>query len=127
LLYDQAMAAGMPISLREYRGDDHNISRHFDEAMKATVLYFHRWLRAPVNLSARNGPRVYAGGSEVNLRAGPGTDTAIVGKMMPGDNLKIVGATPDRRWWQVQLNDKKAWVSAGVTVAAHTRKVPTVN
>ena len=76
LLYDQGVAAGMPISLQEYRGDDHNISRHFAEAMKSTVAFFDRWLRAPVNLSPKNGPRVYAGGSEVNLRAGPGTGYA---------------------------------------------------
>ena len=62
LLQDQALAAGMPVSLRKYRGDDHNISRHFAEAMKTTVAFFDRWLRAPVNLSAGNGPRGLLGG-----------------------------------------------------------------
>jgi dienelactone hydrolase len=125
LLHDQGMAAGMPISLHKYRGDDHNIRRHFEEAMRSTITFFNRWLRAPVNISAKDGPRVFAGGSEVNLRAGPGTNTTIVGKMMPGDSLAIVGATSDRAWWQVQLKDGKAWVAAAVTIAAHTRKVPT--
>ena len=126
LLFDQGTEAGMPVSLLEYRGDDHNISRHFAQAMKSTVTFFDRWLRAPVNLSAKTGPRVYAGGSEVNLRAGPGTNTTIAGKMKPGDSLPIIGASSDRSWWQVQLKDTKVWVSAAVTVAGHTIKVPVV-
>ncbi len=62
----------------------------------------------------------------MNLRAGPGTNTAVVGKMQPGDSLPIVGATPDRAWWQVKLKDKTGWVSASVTIAAHTSKVPVI-
>jgi uncharacterized protein YgiM (DUF1202 family) len=116
----------MPISLSEYRGDDHNISRHFAEAMKSTVAFFDRWLRAPVNLAATNGPRVYAGGSEVNLRASSSTSSAIVGKMKPGESLPVVATSSDRAWWQVQLKDKKAWVAAAVTIAAYTSKVPVI-
>ncbi len=126
LLHDQALAAGMPVSIREYRGDDHNISRHFAEAMKSTVAFYDRWLRAPVNLSAENGPRVYAGGSEVNLRAEPSTQAAIVGRMGLGENLAIIGANADRSWWQVRTGQGAAWVSAGVTVAGHTKSVPVV-
>jgi fermentation-respiration switch protein FrsA (DUF1100 family) len=126
LLQDQALAAGMPVALREYRGDDHNISRHFAEAMKSTVAFFDRWLRAPVNLSAENGPRVYAGGSEVNLRAAPDLHAPLVGKMALGESLPIIGTNSDRSWWQVRAKHGTAWVSAGVTVAAHTRETPVV-
>jgi hypothetical protein len=69
--------------------DNHNISRHFDEAMKATVQFFHRWLRAPVNLFKERAARVRRG-SEVNLRAGPVRIRRSVGKMKPGDSLEIV-------------------------------------
>jgi dipeptidyl aminopeptidase/acylaminoacyl peptidase len=126
LLHDQALAAGMPVALRKYRGDDHNISRHFAEAMKSTIAFYDRWLRAPVNLSARNGPRVYSGGSHVNLRAAPDIHSTIVGKMGLGENLPIIGANGDRTWWQVQTGNGNAWVSASVTVAGHTRSVPVV-
>jgi uncharacterized protein len=126
LLQEQALAAGMPVSLREYRGDDHNISRNFAEAMKSTIAFYDRWLRAPVNLSAKNGPRVYSGGSEVNLRAAPGVHSALVGKMGLGASLPIVGANPDRSWWLVKTEKGTAWVSAGVTVAGHTRSVPII-
>jgi dienelactone hydrolase len=126
LLQDQALAAGMPVSLREYRGDDHNISRHFAEAMKSTVAFFDRWLRAPVNLSARNGPCVYSGGSQVNLRAEPDVHSALVGKMGLGESLPIIGANSDRSWWQVRAGGQVAWVSAAVTVAGHTKSVPVV-
>ena len=124
LLRDQAVAAGMPVALTEYRGDDHNISRHFQQAMRSTITFFDRWLRAPVNLSDEDGPRVYAGGSEVNLRAAPDVHSAIVGKMGLGDSLPIIGANRDRSWWQVRLAKGVAWVSAAVTVAGHTKGVP---
>ncbi len=58
LLQDQGVAAGMPVSLREYRGDDHNLSRNFAGAMKSTIAFFDRWLRVPVDLSPKDGPRV---------------------------------------------------------------------
>jgi uncharacterized protein len=126
LLHDQALAAGMPVSLYEYRGDNHNISRHFAEAMKRTIAFYDRWLRAPVSLSVTNGPRVYAGGSAVNLRAAPGVHSALVGKMGLGASLPIVGTNSDRSWWLVKTDKGTAWVSAGVTVAGHTRTVPVV-
>jgi dienelactone hydrolase len=127
LLHDQGAAAGMPISLTEYRGDDHNISRHFAEAMKSTVAFYDRWLRAPVNLSAKGGPRVYAGGSEVNLRVAPDVRAALAGKMGLGESLPVIGANADRSWWQVRLpKGGTAWVCAAVTVAGHTREVPVV-
>lgn len=40
--------------------------------------------------------------SAANLRAGPGTDTAIVGAVTPGEPLEITGISPDGQWYALR-------------------------
>jgi dipeptidyl aminopeptidase/acylaminoacyl peptidase len=114
--------AGMPVELLTYRGDDHGLSRNFERATAADLAFFDRWLRHPINLSQVETPTVFAPGP-VNLRAAPTTESAIVGRMRQGDRLPVVGANADRSWWQVETGQGRAWVSARVTLAAHTADI----
>jgi len=126
ILYEQGLDAGMPIELVTYPGDNHNISNNFGVAMSRSVAFFDRWLKQPVNLADGDGPTVYTGAGQANLRSGPGTDFAIVGQMQPGESLPIVGSNVDRTWWQVQTAAGPAWVSSTVALAARVAKVPIV-
>lgn len=62
---------------------------------------------------------VTAGESNVNIRSGPGTDYAIIGKLPAGQSLEIVGRTADSSWWQVSTPDSLGWVAAEVTSASN--------
>lgn len=51
----------------------------------------------------------------VNVREGPGTDTAIIGKLAPGDSLELINVVPG--WYVVRLGDgRTGYVSRGWTV-----------
>lgn len=55
----------------------------------------------------------------LNLRAGPDTDTAIVGTAGAGTALPIRGRAPELPdWWQVARGDESAWVYAPLVRAA---------
>jgi hypothetical protein len=55
----------------------------------------------------------------LNLRAGPGTDFAIVGTANLNSALVIVGRNPEYAdWWQVRSGDQVAWVFAQMVRAA---------
>jgi uncharacterized protein len=45
LLYEQLQAAGQPVELYIYEGDDHNLSRFFSQAMARTIEFFDRHLK----------------------------------------------------------------------------------
>ncbi|MFN3331798.1 MAG: SH3 domain-containing protein, partial [Caldilinea sp.] len=46
----------------------------------------------------------------LNLRAGPGTDFALLGRVVQGNRLPIVGRSADSTWWQVKVAGGDAWV-----------------
>lgn len=48
-------------------------------------------------------------GDTINLRSGPGTNTALVGQSNKGAQLPILDKSGD--WYKVQFNDKVAWVA----------------
>ncbi len=126
ILHEQGLAAGMPIELNVYPGDNHNISGNFGTAMSRSVAFFDRWLKEPVDLAEYEQPMVFTGAGVANLRSGPGTDFDLVGQMQPGESLPIVGSNVDRTWWQVQTGDGPAWVADSVTLAARFAEVPVV-
>lgn len=45
LLYDEMQAAGVPVELYEYDGDNHNLSLFFSTAMQRSVQFFDRYLK----------------------------------------------------------------------------------
>lgn len=62
--------------------------------------------------------RTVVTGSTVNLRQGPGTIYAVLGRVHRGDTLVVVGEAED--WYRVYLPGLSlfAWISAGLTTGA---------
>jgi uncharacterized protein YgiM (DUF1202 family) len=53
--------------------------------------------------------------SSVNVRAGPGTDYAVVGVLQEGERSVIVARTTDGGWFVVRLDDGRlVWIAASV-------------
>jgi dipeptidyl aminopeptidase/acylaminoacyl peptidase len=127
VLYEQGQAAGMPIELITYPGDNHNISGNFNRAMAGSVAFFDRWVKRPVDFREAAGPTLYPRVDQANLRAGPGTNFGVVGSLRIGEALPILGRTEDGGWWQVQAENGPAWIAATVALAAHTAEVPVVS
>ncbi len=126
ILFEQGQAAGMPIELFAYPGDNHNISGNFNRAMASSVSFFDRWVKQPVNLHEISGPTIFPRVDTVNLRSGPGTNFEVVGQLRTGESLPIIGRNDDGTWWHVQTPDGPAWIAASVSLAAHTNGVPVV-
>ena len=122
----QGKAAGMPIELFAYAGDNHNISGNFGRAMAGSVAFFDRWVKQPVDFRALAGPTAFARQGTINLRGGPGTNYGVVGQLRVGDSLPIIGRNDDGSWWQVRTANGTAWVAASVSLAARTADVPVV-
>lgn len=69
--------------------------------------------------AAASGEPVVTTASRVNLRSGPSTAFSRVGALTAGQQLRIVGKTPNASWWQVETADgSKAWVAASVVRTA---------
>lgn len=67
--------------------------------------------------------------ADLNVRAGPGQDYAVLGLAPAGTELIIVGKNPDATWWQVVYpvgSDERGWVFANFTRADNTDNVPVV-
>jgi len=47
----------------------------------------------------------------VNLRAGPGTAYALLGRLTQGQAAEVTGKSDDGQWWQVRVENKTAWVA----------------
>lgn len=58
---------------------------------------------------------------ETNIRAGPGTNYAILATMAAGLGVRLVGRNADKSWWQIEFPsspDGRAWVfAANVAIA----------
>lgn len=51
-------------------------------------------------------------GSSVNLRKEPNTDSAVVGKVVEGDNLIVLETSADMQWYKIQFGDIEGFVFA---------------
>jgi hypothetical protein len=59
-------------------------------------------------------------GSEVNLRAGPGTAYDLVDKLTKGVELTVIGRTEDGKWFEVKPKDgTPGWVTADLIDLNH--------
>jgi uncharacterized protein YraI len=64
---------------------------------------------------------------EVNIRAGPGTEYAVIGSLKQGTAAEIVGVSEDRMWWAVGFKDAESgrgWVSMEFVQAVNAENVP---
>lgn len=64
-------------------------------------------------------PLVTAYDGNVNLRYGPGTRYAIIGKLLNNGSLEIIGRNPDATWWLVYAEDGPAWISNSVVSTSY--------
>jgi uncharacterized protein YraI len=49
-----------------------------------------------------------------NIRSGPGTAYAVIGQARKGQKLAVTGRDSAGKWWQVDLNGRPGWISAGL-------------
>jgi uncharacterized protein YraI len=52
---------------------------------------------------------------DVNIRTGPATSYAVIGKLAGGQTLPVTGVSMDKQWWRVSCTDDSVgscWVSA---------------
>jgi hypothetical protein len=69
-------------------------------------------------------PMITAQEGGVNLRSGPGTNFAAVGRLEEGATARVTGRYGD--WWQVDYSGTPAWVANWVVMASNTEGVPEV-
>ncbi len=62
-------------------------------------------------------------GTTVNVRGGPGTNYARVGRLSAGQTLEITGKNPAGDWWQFNFNGQPAWVVGNLVSATNTGNV----
>lgn len=73
--------------------------------------------RRPAPANPRNLPiaTVATDGSRLNIRGGPGTQYAIVGKAQRGEQFVVIGQSANSGWYQIEVPDlgnRSAWISA---------------
>jgi hypothetical protein len=64
--------------------------------------------------------------TDLNVRAGPGTNYQSVGKMAKGSTAQVTGRIADGTWWQIVLGGVQGWVAASYTTPSCVEKVPVV-
>lgn len=64
---------------------------------------------------------------DVNIRAGPGTDYAIIGTLKQGASAEIVGRSEDGLWWAIQFlgsQNERGWVTAEFVRSVNGESAP---
>jgi uncharacterized protein YraI len=68
--------------------------------------------------------------TRLNIRSGPGTTYAVIGKADPAQQLTLVGRSADQSWVEVQLPDaapQTGWVAAQYVTSDTDANVPVAN
>ena len=63
----------------------------------------------------------------VNIRGGPGTLYAVVGRLEQGQAAEVVGISSDKRWWAIKVPSMPngiGWVAVGFVKVVGAEKVP---
>ncbi len=64
----------------------------------------------------------------LNVRDGPSTTYSVLAKLKQGDQRVITGKSQDGQWWQIDLDGKPGWISAGfATSNSSLDSVPVVH
>jgi len=71
---------------------------------------------APTATSAPPALKVTA--DILNIRSGPGTAYPVLGKLGRDAVVKLVGKSEDGKWWQIEVEEGKGWVSADLATAS---------
>ncbi len=66
--------------------------------------------------------------TRMNVRAGPGTNYAIIGTAAPGERFAITGKSPGAGdWWQISSAGRTGWVYGPLVTATNAHNVPVVD
>ena len=61
--------------------------------------------------------------TNVNVRAGPGVDYAVIGALPPDVPVTVIGRNAQASWWQISVNGETGWVAGSVVQASQTGQV----
>ena len=67
--------------------------------------------------------------ANVNIRSGPDLETGVIGLLRSGDTAKVLGVSPDRLWWAIEVpfaEMGEAWVSTDYVVAENIFDAPVI-
>ncbi len=90
----------------------------------ASLVYTGQPAATATSAAPAGQPTVIAGADGLNVRAGPGTNFAILAHVGPGTQFRVTGRYAD--WWQIDYNGTPAWAYSGVVTAQNTANVPQV-
>jgi len=63
----------------------------------------------------------------VNVRAGPGQEYAVIGKLEQNQAAELVGISADGNWWAIRYSsgeNERGWVAAAFAEVVNAEKVP---
>jgi uncharacterized protein YraI len=81
---------------------------------------------APTEVPPTEAPTVAqftVNSQSMNVRSGPGTNYAAIGRLNGGETHDITGKNPGGDWWEFDFNGRKGWVSAGLVTATAADQV----
>ena len=66
--------------------------------------------------------------SPINVRAGPGTNYAVIGTAAPDELFPITGKSPGAGdWWQINYDGRTGWVYGPLVTATNAQDVQVVD
>ena len=83
----------------------------------------------PAAIAMAEAASATVGDTTLRVRAGPGTEYAVLGALAPGTTVPVIGRNADASWWQIKYEkaaDDKGWISAKYSTANNTASVPLV-
>ncbi len=63
---------------------------------------------------------------EMNVRAGPSTESAVIGPATFGQEYTITGQSEDREWWRIDYNGQAGWIFAPFVEASNAENIAVV-
>jgi uncharacterized protein YraI len=106
-----ALLAGLVVATAPSRGEAIQRAAEAAEATSIAALPTATATRPP-----RTG--VVTSGQNINVRSGPGTNTAAIASLVPGTTIEVTGESDDGDWYSIRLTDgREGWVSANLVDA----------
>jgi hypothetical protein len=54
----------------------------------------------------------------LNIRSGPGTAYAVLGRLNRDENARLAAKSEDGKWWQIEVEEGKGWVSGDLVTTS---------
>lgn len=92
-------------------------AQKLENGIQALVYYADNVVKTSLNVlksptpKAKNDSPVLVVRKTVNVRAGPGTEWAILGSIPAGTTVvDVLGKNYDESWWAITFNGRQAWI-----------------